>query len=199
MLLPVYKDIIVFYLCSTSNHNMQIVVSPAAILSFISVLHQTTTRNGVKYALWHCLLSLFYIKPQLPVVSNIRSYIVFYLCSTSNHNFGCRLLASFGIVFYLCSTSNHNSLLLQLSACLIVFYLCSTSNHNQPHGCVLLFLIVFYLCSTSNHNRSFAVGIRRRNCLLSLFYIKPQPIEASSVTTSIVFYLCSTSNHNAAS
>ena len=177
MLLPVYKDIIVFYLCSTSNHNMQIVVSPAAILSFISVLHQTTTRNGVKYALWHCLLSLFYIKPQLPVVSNIRSYIVFYLCSTSNHNFGCRLLASFGIVFYLCSTSNHN----------------------QPHGCVLLFLIVFYLCSTSNHNRSFAVGIRRRNCLLSLFYIKPQPIEASSVTTSIVFYLCSTSNHNAAS
>ena len=78
--------IIVFYLYSTSNHNSAISLAIFAILSSICILHQTTTKTdatlGVRvlssicilhqtttpssgeYSWYHCLLSVFYIKPQ---------------------------------------------------------------------------------------------------------------------------------------
>ena len=103
-----YWAAIVFYLYSTSNHNLYDYVRSCALLSFISILHHTTTRlerltQTLKLSFisilhetttaekWvtaevHCLLSLFYIKPQQPRAFSIASRIVFYLYSTSNHN-----------------------------------------------------------------------------------------------------------------
>ena len=79
--------LIVFYLYSTSNHNLFLSLSVLLLLSFISILHQTTTEYGGRNigrrlsfisilhqtttvrgpspSAGHCLLSLFYIKPQL--------------------------------------------------------------------------------------------------------------------------------------
>ena len=55
-------------------------------LSFISILHQTTTCTITCGAVPYYLLSLFYIKPQRTLQEGEPLDIVFYLYSTSNHN-----------------------------------------------------------------------------------------------------------------
>ena len=84
------------------------VIDGSCLLSFISFLHQTTT--GEPSCAWqcHCLLSLFYIKPQHDGRATDKNLIVFYLFSTSNHNLTAEQEAWLRIVFYLFSTSNHN-------------------------------------------------------------------------------------------
>ena len=120
----------------------------------IFILHQTTTVQGCCVGGYDCILSLFYIKPQLTdlypdaFVDCILSLFYIKPQQMTNLSFWCR------IVFYLYSTSNHNcfhilSILLQ-----IVFYLYSTSNHNLIELKELYEFIVFYLYSTSNHNSS---------------------------------------------
>ena len=143
-----------------------------------------------------CILSKFYIKPQLPTLSYILFYVVSYRNSTSNHNSTQRnaLLAS--VVSYRNSTSNHNSAPVIRSDTLVVSYRNSTSNHNL--ACFLVFArrVVSYRNSTSNHNASqfatdagtlYLIEILHqtttcgrceeclRRCILSKFYIKPQP------------------------
>ena len=121
---------IVFYLFSTSNHNRIKRFKKSILLSFISFLHQTTTVSRKAFIRLNCLLSLFYIKPQLKVVRAMLRSIVFYLFSTSNHNASHRYTFIDGIVFYLFSTSNHNLHVSWHQSQKIVFYLFSTSNHN---------------------------------------------------------------------
>ena len=123
------KDI-VFYLFSTSNHNRNPKEEYHLILSFISFLHQTTTPRGYPHVIQHCLLSLFYIKPQRVPVSPIT-------------RLNCLLS-----LFYI-KPQPVDPLTLASS---IVFYLFSTSNHNMNRFFDILELIVFYLFSTSNHN-----------------------------------------------
>ena len=142
-----------FYLYSTSNHNKHplrrrcdelsfisilhqttTVVVPSrhtVRLSFISILHQTTTTRPSGRAGQNCLLSLFYIKPQHTPGNPQTVDIVFYLYSTSNHNLSLLLNLALQIVFYLYSTSNHNTTTRYISFLTIVFYLYSTSNHNM--------------------------------------------------------------------
>ena len=55
-----------------------------------------------------CILSLFYIKPQLNSEANNNEAIVSYLFSTSNHNIDVADGVGIVIVSYLFSTSNHN-------------------------------------------------------------------------------------------
>ena len=78
--------IVVLYLCSTSNHNSVPVAASWSRLSYISVLHQTTTEAGSVNLMSSCLISLFYIKPQLAEKHCLKHNVVLYLCSTSNHN-----------------------------------------------------------------------------------------------------------------
>ncbi len=77
----------------------------------------------------------------------------------------------------------------------IVSYLFSTSNHNLRF--VLLNLLVLshisFLHQTTTCRR-WTSGVN--NCLISLFYIKPQPIAYRVCWSYIVSYLFSTSNHN---
>ena len=77
---------IVLYLFSTSNHNDDSRIMEGGRLSYISFLHQTTTPKLRWCWLCHCLISLFYIKPQLFAFSSAQYPIVLYLFSTSNHN-----------------------------------------------------------------------------------------------------------------
>ena len=143
------------------------------VLSYISFLHQTTTISSMFDLPLHCLISLFYIKPQL----------VIFMTPTSSH---C-LISLFYIkpqhivqrcgntliVLYLFSTSNHNSLCLVNNLLSIVLYLFSTSNHNGTLQ-VLLSSKLSYISFL--HQTTTVIGRfpLRRYCLISLFYIKPQ-------------------------
>ena len=101
-------DTIVFYLFSTSNHNRNPKEEYHLILSFISFLHQTTTPRGYPHVIQHCLLSLFYIKPQrVPVSPITRLNCLLSLFYIKPQPVDPLTLAS-SIVFYLFSTSNHN-------------------------------------------------------------------------------------------
>ena len=74
----------------------------------IFILHQTTTFFASSHFACHCILSLFYIKPQHAFRLSSEQFIVFYLYSTSNHNIKNVFVTTDSIVFYLYSTSNHN-------------------------------------------------------------------------------------------
>ena len=62
--LLVAPDVIVLYLYSTSNHNRLCAPKFPSLLSYIFILHQTTTLSLAYTLIRHCLISLFYIKPQ---------------------------------------------------------------------------------------------------------------------------------------
>ncbi len=100
--------LVVLYLSSTSNHNNLSELRLSLRLCYIFLLHQTTTLAFSKAACRSCVISFFYIKPQLhkdhlqkwfscvisffyikPQPSRINRFlssVVLYLSSTSNHN-----------------------------------------------------------------------------------------------------------------
>ena len=55
-----------------------------------------------------CVISFFYIKPQLCIYLIFLQGVVLYLSSTSNHNLALRPKIQKRVVLYLSSTSNHN-------------------------------------------------------------------------------------------
>ena len=78
------------------------------------------------------------------------------------------------IVLYRLSTSNHNCVCTLALMCLIVLYRLSTSNHNSDiaiHNIPKLSYIVFLHQTTTATSQSTTF----QNCLISSFYIKPQP------------------------
>ena len=124
-----------------------------------------------------------------------RCCIVFYLYSTSNHNRRSHRSTRRGIVFYLYSTSNHNVGSGLSDGVTIVFYLYSTSNHNRNYGYKqypsLSFISILHQTTTLTYSvcgeqelsfisilHQTTTGadeeILSSDCLLSLFYIKPQ-------------------------
>ena len=78
--------IVVSYRNSTSNHNRNHILRNSSRLYLIEILHQTTTPAFAPMALYSCILSKFYIKPQLASQSNWPILVVSYRNSTSNHN-----------------------------------------------------------------------------------------------------------------
>ena len=121
---------VVLYLHSTSNHNHKKERTEILELYYIFILHQTTTRSMeylcvfsciissfyIKPQLWCrffclapcCIISSFYIKPQLPRRKFFWLKVVLYLHSTSNHNRRAQHIWRYTVVLYLHSTSNHN-------------------------------------------------------------------------------------------
>ena len=143
-------------------------------LSYILFLHQTTTSCLLIILAVCCLISSFYIKPQLTFQLSIFRLVVLYPLSTSNHNLGpCRTTWSV-VVLYPLSTSNHNGNHGKKKFRLVVLYPLSTSNHNDNSVADNNFLVVLYPLSTSNHNHtSYLQGFQ-----------------------FVVLYPLSTSNHN---
>ena len=144
------------------------------MLYLIEILHQTTTFSLSRSASRCCILSKFYIKPQLyekqsPVP--MRCILSkFYIkpqrragCHTRRR---CCILSKFYIkpqpktkaalnkmvVSYRNSTSNHNRLCGRYSATQVVSYRNSTSNHNTAMCYINGIEVVSYRNSTSNHN-----------------------------------------------
>ena len=168
-----FSAIVVFYLCSTSNHNCSLRWRSLGLLSFIFVLHQTTTILAISFSFFCCLLSLFYIKPQLTELDAKAYEVVFYLCSTSNHNPG--------------------GVLSPLSLLSFIFVLHQTTTLWSSKSTDKWLSFIFVLHQTTTQWPTLRL---RQGCLLSLFYIKPQLFTKEMILIRVVFYLCSTSNHN---
>ena len=99
---------VVSYRNSTSNHNRSGQLKTSRMLYLIEILHQTTTPQLGFGNRRRCILSKFYIKPQLQVYSLNYVIVVSYRNSTSNHNEIGEIRAGRIVVSYRNSTSNHN-------------------------------------------------------------------------------------------
>ena len=101
---------VVSYRNSTSNHNPNFSIEFFDKLYLIEILHQTTTSRCTSTLRSCCILSKFYIKPQL--VENLATHqpVVSYRNSTSNHNGYTDYSVTDYVVSYRNSTSNHNKM-----------------------------------------------------------------------------------------
>ena len=170
---------VVLYLHSTSNHNTFLRTHPR---------------------LNCCIISSFYIKPQLLQYHEVIAAVVLYLHSTSNHNWSGSPVSSLYVVLYLHSTSNHNCGFRSNAAKSVVLYLHSTSNHNLWRDEIFCFTLyyIFILHQTTTYPTRAGIGqrlyyifilhqtttgcstkINTRCCIISSFYIKPQPLKSS--------------------
>ena len=121
----------------------------------------------------HCLISSFYIKPQPSRSITFVVSIVLYRLSTSNHNLNS-----------VKSTKNALSY--------IVFLHQTTTITAWGFSLTILSYIVFLHQTTTG----WLWWCVLRHCLISSFYIKPQPQDSQSICNIIVLYRLSTSNHN---
>ena len=142
-------------------------------LYLIEILHQTTT-NAIQFRVKiSCILSKFYIKPQLGwqrpnfccccILS--KFYIKPQLYTTSVKAAGSCILSKFYIKPQL--------MILLVLFLMVVSYRNSTSNHNLsvPYSPDLLLYLIEILHQTTTVRHVFDP---RRCCILSKFYIKPQ-------------------------
>ena len=121
-----------------------------------------------------CILSKFYIKPQLSTIDFEIASVVSYRNSTSNHNQIRRPAFRQSVVSYRNSTSNHNCFADIFRRTIVVSYRNSTSNHNTYDIDLTTKIVVSYRNSTSNHNLKKYKKSRKK----------------------VVSYRNSTSNHN---
>ena len=211
------ERIVVSYRNSTSNHNKNNGATAIKMLYLIEILHQTTTLISVSSFSTSCILSKFYIKPQLPVALLRYVVVVSYRNSTSNHNSGTTTPNSALVVSYRNSTSNHNQNTRSIGRSIVVSYRNSTSNHNRGRtlcGICELYLIEILHQTTTPSSLTYsarplylieilhqttttvAFSVATACCILSKFYIKPQPSRRRLPTCGVVSYRNSTSNHN---
>ena len=164
---------VVSYRNSTSNHNNAFATNSATPLYLIEILHQTTTCGKCDECLRRCILSKFYIKPQLEK----GSAHVTYSCILSK--------------FYIKPQPPRQ----KVNKIFVVSYRNSTSNHNSSATFTAirrLYLIeILHQTTTSGSEKA-----RTNGCILSKFYIKPQHEPLAGDVPGVVSYRNSTSNHN---
>ena len=187
---------VVSYRNSTSNHNL---VRPSRLTSslyLIEILHQTTTTSSIIRFVLRCILSKFYIKPQLRLERELAhcSCILskFYIKPQRGRLFSCRFSRCILSKFYI--KPQHRS---KTSCfCRVVSYRNSTSNHNSPDNLYKGGWVVSYRNSTSNHNfrelRSWGQLVVSYRNSTSNHNTEKSILHDSSV----VSYRNSTSNHN---
>ena len=125
-------------------------------------------------SVYRCILSKFYIKPQ------------------QAHKPICRPPSCILSKFYIKPQLDEQP----ANDYLVVSYRNSTSNHNLRLDAGDDVVVVSYRNSTSNHNVGQSYLVSDAGCILSKFYIKPQPSFSSSSFFLVVSYRNSTSNHN---
>ena len=165
---------VVSYRNSTSNHNCRTKLTISGQLYLIEILHQTTTDFDAVPSSCRCILSKFYIKPQLLCFPRVA----IHRCILSKFYIKPQLRKMLYTFAESCILSKFyikpQHLQAARTACKVVSYRNSTSNHNMYWIVVKWLEVVSYRNSTSNHNAE----VERRNCgfrcILSKFYIKPQ-------------------------
>ena len=168
-------DFYALYLIEILHQTTTTVSAPTKeiLLYLIEILHQTTTLATVSPFLLRCILSKFYIKPQLYRHLLSPDSVVSYRNSTSNHNVNLNILPV--KLLYLIEIL-HQTTTVDGCAVLVlcvVSYRNSTSNHNPPKRKAfvpMLYLIEILHQTTTMPRRVLLHG----RCILSKFYIKPQ-------------------------
>ena len=164
-----------------------------------------------------CILSKFYIKPQHVLYSEIRKagciLSKFYIKpqrTRDRHHFGARCILSkfyikpqpwrclhrsWWVVSYRNSTSNHNQWAGPVAETSL--YLIEILHQTTTDNCVICLPVSLYLIEilhqTTTPPRARACLLC---CILSKFYIKPQPKATHKRARYVVSYRNSTSNHN---
>ena len=165
-------------------------------LYLIEILHQTTTAFVEWLICRGCILSKFYIKPQLVWHKRSLQHVVSYRNSTSNHNFSAPAIGS--VLLYLIEILHQTTTyskgvrrrtmlylieILHQTTTFVVYgcfrqrlYLIeilhqTTTNAGFVHTFFLLYLIEILHQTTT----SPLLVLLRSCCILSKFYIKPQP------------------------
>ena len=191
----IFDEGVVSYRNSTSNHNNYVWDKMEYELYLIEILHQTTTDTGVVMfppALYlieilhqtttlqkpvntfvGCILSKFYIKPQLFGFPPQRPYVVSYRNSTSNHNGLSNPKYLHPVVSYRNSTSNHNGEPRRSTpgALYLIEILHQTTTRLRPCQEVPELYLIEILHQTTTKHPALRHSMR---CILSKFYIKPQ-------------------------
>ena len=210
---------VVSYRNSTSNHNSAVHCSVLSSLYLIEILHQTTTFGVCSPASRRCILSKFYIKPQLrrkcpnfccrcilskfyikPQPWSIKvtpTIVVSYRNSTSNHNSSEPAVPAW--MLYLIeilhqTTTRHLGCRGRRGLYLIEILHQTTTRPSTFRLTQTLYLIEILHQTTTSSLREAAL----QGCILSKFYIKPQLLLSAKPLCKVVSYRNSTSNHNSA-
>ena len=143
------------------------------MLYLIEILHQTTTDWLLEDAPACCILSKFYIKPQLSALHCLQVW----RCILSKFYIKPQLRLERELARCSCILSKFyikpQPPSTYLADCLVVSYRNSTSNHN-PGRCLQLLsqlYLIEILHQTTTVGLVFALLVC---CILSKFYIKPQ-------------------------
>ena len=142
-------------------------------LYLIEILHQTTTIAVKGASLLRCILSKFYIKPQLMTWTLTVCEVVSYRNSTSNHN--RRLTLRLFLALYLIEILHQTTTIWTPLRCILALYLIeilhqtTTLSDFRSHYCGCI-LSKFYI----KPQPEGGPGVPRPCCILSKFYIKPQ-------------------------
>ena len=144
------------------------------LLSYIFILHQTTTIWLSFCRMMSCLISSFYIKPQL--------------CMFSRRAPGGCLISS----FYIKPQPGAQSYLSNWRCLISSFYIKPQLCPNRRDSSTGCLISSFYIKPQLTVKTEFFAN----RCLISSFYIKPQLVGGACSCYGVVLYLHSTSNHN---
>ena len=142
-----------------------------------------------------CILSKFYIKPQL----SLRSTAILPGCILSKfyikpQHFDFEKRINY-VVSYRNSTSNHNTYVGRKSAGPL--YLIEILHQTTTEVGVKILNVALYLIEILHQTTTCGKCEEcLRRCILSKFYIKPQHITPDYLSYRVVSYRNSTSNHN---
>ena len=189
--------IVVLYLHSTSNHNKE----PGVLMCIYVVLYLHSTsnhnqRHNLQKGLIGCIISSFYIKPQLSFGRNGKPrtlYYIFILHQTTTRKpvlpvNNCCIISSFYIKPQLVITPSF------ISACCIISSFYIKPQPVFPTDVTLMRCIIssFYIKPQQQPSSTK----KQASCIISSFYIKPQLLCNVLLSYLVVLYLHSTSNHN---
>ena len=165
---------VVSYRNSTSNHNFAAGDPTAIALYLIEILHQTTTCEFDDVIFDSCILSKFYIKPQ-PLVK----------------------VDDAGAWLYLIEILHQTTTLKRVFCTIVLLYLIEILHQTTTLAPGIFNLFALYLIEILHQTTTRLLStLLARSCILSKFYIKPQPPLWTSGTACVVSYRNSTSNHN---
>ena len=196
---------VVSYRNSTSNHNISPPIISLIELYLIEILHQTTTQSTVSrndaalylIEILHqtttdcspcgcfcgCILSKFYIKPQLPAMAGDLFKVVSYRNSTSNHNYGVPQEVSQKLylieILHQTTTSTVISCLIFSLYLIEILHQTTTLPSQRRCDCGLYLIEILHQTTTTRLS-----SVWHRGCILSKFYIKPQLSSVSVLPLS---------------
>ena len=212
------RDTVVSYRNSTSNHNSDDVGENCVELYLIEILHQTTTRERTFLSDCGCILSKFYIKPQLNSDNVLRAsslYLIEILHQTTTYWWICERQVRLYLIEILHQTTTYRCVGWGIDRLYLIEILHQTTTGTPAPGSgrglylieilhqtttkfvssifsSLLYLIEILHQTTTSSN----IGETLLGCILSKFYIKPQLRSCNKRTQYVVSYRNSTSNHN---